>query len=41
MGKQINYYMDYESFVLVAKKALDGSPSCFGKRSGLHTRLIL
>lgn len=23
MGKQINYYMEYESFVLVAKKALD------------------
>ena len=23
MGKQINYWMDYESFLLVAKKAVD------------------
>ena len=23
MGKQLNYWMDYDSFVLVAKKALE------------------
>ena len=38
MGKQINYYMEYESFLLVAEKALELGCEIIRDRDGRTSR---